>query len=67
MKCSRCRHENRLQAKFCEECVTPLARTCSNCGTVLSPTVKLCPECAHKVAAGSSLQVGFLLFPEGLR
>jgi GAF domain-containing protein len=27
MRCPRCRHENRPQAKFCEECGTPLRRT----------------------------------------
>src|SRR5262245_64003701 len=50
MKCPRCQHENRSGAKFCEECATPLARTCSNCGGQLSPTAKFCPECAHPVA-----------------
>jgi len=24
MKCPRCQHENRVAAKFCEECATPL-------------------------------------------
>jgi Double zinc ribbon len=33
MKCPRCQHENRSGAKFCEECATPLARTCANCGS----------------------------------
>jgi predicted ATPase/class 3 adenylate cyclase len=50
MKCSRCQHENRSGAKFCEECATPLARACSNCGSPLSATAKFCPECAHPVA-----------------
>ncbi|MBI2152861.1 MAG: zinc-ribbon domain-containing protein [Candidatus Rokubacteria bacterium] len=30
MRCSRCQHENPAQAKFCEECATPLGRTCAN-------------------------------------
>jgi class 3 adenylate cyclase/tetratricopeptide (TPR) repeat protein len=47
MKCSRCQHENRLGAKFCEECAAPLARVCANCGAQLSPTGKFCSECAH--------------------
>ena len=47
MKCSRCQHENRLGAKFCEECAAPLARACANCGAELSPTAKFCSECAH--------------------
>jgi Double zinc ribbon len=54
MKCPRCQHENRSGAKFCEECATPLARTCSNCGSQLSATAKFCPECAHPVAGTTS-------------
>jgi class 3 adenylate cyclase/tetratricopeptide (TPR) repeat protein len=50
LKCPRCQHDNRPQAKFCEECAAPLAQTCANCGTRLSPTAKFCPECAHPVA-----------------
>jgi hypothetical protein len=26
MQCLRCQHDNRLGAKFCEECAAPLAR-----------------------------------------
>jgi Double zinc ribbon len=40
-------------ARFCEECATPLARTCSNCGTALSVTAKFCHSCAHPVAGGA--------------
>jgi class 3 adenylate cyclase/DNA-binding IscR family transcriptional regulator len=54
MQCPRCQHENSLRAKFCEECATPLVRTCSNCGTQLSPTAKFCPECARPVDAGAA-------------
>ena len=50
MKCPGCQHENRSGAKFCEECASPLARTCSSCGNRLSTTAKFCPECAHPVA-----------------
>jgi len=46
MQCPRCQHENRPQAKFCEECATPLARNCPHCGTELSARAKFCPECA---------------------
>src|SRR6516164_4462519 len=49
MKCSKCGHENRTGAKFCEECATPLARVCPNCGSEVSTTAKFCPECAHPV------------------
>ena len=47
MKCPRCKHENRLGAKFCEECAAPLVRRCTNCRAQLSPTAKCCSECAH--------------------
>ena len=47
MKCSKCGHENRGGAKFCEECAAPLARTCAHCSASLSPTAKFCSECGH--------------------
>ena len=53
MRCPRCQHDNPQGARFCEECATPLARTCSNCGTVLSAAAKFCHACAHPVAAGA--------------
>ncbi|HXH22403.1 MAG TPA: adenylate/guanylate cyclase domain-containing protein [Dehalococcoidia bacterium] len=49
MRCARCQHENRSGAKFCEECAAPLARVCTSCGALLSPTAKFCSECAHPV------------------
>ena len=59
MKCPQCEFENRPQAKFCEECAAPLARTCANCGTQLSVTAKFCPECAHSVTGGVVTQPRF--------
>ncbi|PYM32402.1 MAG: hypothetical protein DME17_20725, partial [Candidatus Rokuibacteriota bacterium] len=59
MQCPRCQHQNPSQAKFCEECATPLVRTCANCGTQLSPRAKFCPECAHPLAAGTAPQPRF--------
>jgi class 3 adenylate cyclase/tetratricopeptide (TPR) repeat protein len=50
MQCPHCQHRNLSHAKFCEECATPLTRTCRNCGTALSPTAKFCSECAHPAA-----------------
>ena len=49
MKCPRCQHDNPQGARFCEECATPLARACSNCGTALSATAKFCHACAHPI------------------
>jgi class 3 adenylate cyclase len=59
MKCPQCAFENRPQAKFCEECAAPLARTCANCGTQLSATAKFCPECAHRVTSSTAIQQRF--------
>src|SRR5262249_48787984 len=51
MKCPKCEHENAAEARFCEQCATPLGRTCSNCGSAVSPTARFCPQC------GCSLRV----------
>jgi len=59
MKCSRCQHENETGAKFCEECATPLARTCVNCGRPLSAAAKFCPECAYPTGAESPAPARF--------
>jgi len=47
MKCPRCQHDNRAGAKFCEQCATPLARLCTNCGAALPEAAKFCPQCAQ--------------------
>ncbi len=47
MKCSKCGHENRPAAKFCEECAAALARVCSTCSAPLSAAAKFCSECGH--------------------
>ncbi|HTS54930.1 MAG TPA: adenylate/guanylate cyclase domain-containing protein [Burkholderiales bacterium] len=54
MKCSRCQHDNRAGARFCEQCAAPLARLCSNCGTALPDAAKFCPQCAHPVNAATA-------------
>jgi predicted amidophosphoribosyltransferase len=54
MQCPRCQHENSPRAKFCEQCATPLDRTCSNCGTQLPTTARFCPECARPVEVGAA-------------
>ena len=54
MKCPKCQHENRADAKFCEECAASLARVCANCGAQLSSTAKFCSECAHPAGQAAS-------------
>jgi class 3 adenylate cyclase len=53
MNCPRCQHDNPQGARFCEECATPLARTCSNCGAALSAAAKFRHACVHPVAVGA--------------
>jgi class 3 adenylate cyclase/tetratricopeptide (TPR) repeat protein len=50
MRCSKCRHDNRVVGNFCEECGTPLARICASCGSQLSPSARFCPGCGHPTA-----------------
>jgi class 3 adenylate cyclase/tetratricopeptide (TPR) repeat protein len=45
MKCPNCEHENTVQAKFCEQCATPLGRACGNCGGAVSSAARFCPQC----------------------
>jgi len=54
MRCDRCEHENRLGAKFCEECAAPLVCQCGRCGAELSVTAKFCSECAHPTGIAAS-------------
>jgi class 3 adenylate cyclase/DNA-binding winged helix-turn-helix (wHTH) protein/tetratricopeptide (TPR) repeat protein len=54
LRCSKCGHDNAIEAKFCEECATQLAPICASCGTQLSPTAKFCPACAHPTSAPQS-------------
>src|SRR5882762_248198 len=64
MRCPRCQHENGPQAKFCQECAAPLARTCAKCGSELPSTAKFCPECAHPAADAVAITQGRLRSPE---
>ncbi|HXG05095.1 MAG TPA: adenylate/guanylate cyclase domain-containing protein [Candidatus Binatia bacterium] len=56
MTCPRCGHPNLAQAKFCEECGSPLARRCSRCGTGLTATAKFCPECGEPAGAPPAVE-----------
>ncbi|MGH8693576.1 MAG: adenylate/guanylate cyclase domain-containing protein, partial [Burkholderiales bacterium] len=49
MQCSHCQHENRVGAKFCEQCGSPYPRACTNCGSELSANANFCAGCGQKV------------------
>jgi class 3 adenylate cyclase/tetratricopeptide (TPR) repeat protein len=53
MRCTRCEHQNRDGARFCEECAAPLASRCPSCGEGISAASKFCRACGRPVAPGS--------------
>ena len=55
MKCVRCQSENRIGAKFCEQCGIAIPRACSNCGSELSATAKFCADCGQRAARTESV------------
>jgi class 3 adenylate cyclase len=44
-RCVQCGHENRDEAKFCEECAAALATVCSHCGAARRAAAKFCDAC----------------------
>ena len=54
MKCPNCSHENRSEAKFCENCGQPLERVCPNCHTPVNANAKFCHNCGHQLAGGEA-------------
>ena len=49
MQCPVCRHENRGEARFCDECGTPLPRRCRGCGQPNRADAKFCDECGARL------------------
>src|SRR5262245_62043680 len=53
MKCPKCAHENREQARFCEHCGGTLAQTCTGCGNELRTGARFCDGCGAPVAGAA--------------
>jgi class 3 adenylate cyclase len=49
MNCPNCSHNNRPEAKFCENCGQPLERVCPNCHTPVNPDAKFCHNCGFQM------------------
>jgi len=49
MKCPQCQHENPTQAKFCLQCGTRFALSCTKYRTELPASAKFCLECGAPV------------------
>jgi class 3 adenylate cyclase/tetratricopeptide (TPR) repeat protein len=54
MQCSQCRHPNRDEAKFCNQCGAPLVASCPACGAANAPGSKFCGQCGSALAPASS-------------
>src|SRR6202045_2916753 len=46
MRCTNCGIENAAEARFCNQCATPLSRTCPRCAHPNAPDAKFCADCA---------------------
>jgi class 3 adenylate cyclase/tetratricopeptide (TPR) repeat protein len=49
--CPNCGHDNRAQAKFCEECGAPLAQACPRCQAEVRPEARFCDACGQPLEA----------------
>src|SRR5712691_9845088 len=49
MKCPSCQHDNEPEARYCEQCASPLAHASTNYVAALREGAKFCPQCAHPV------------------
>jgi class 3 adenylate cyclase/tetratricopeptide (TPR) repeat protein len=57
MKCSQCRYENPVAAKFCQQCGHALARVCLGCGCALPAAARFCHECGVATTAAVATRV----------
>jgi class 3 adenylate cyclase/predicted ATPase len=56
MHCTKCGTDNAADARFCNQCATPLNRACPKCAHLNAPDAKFCSQCA--VALGGQAAVG---------
>jgi len=57
MQCPKCNHNNREEAKFCEECGANLQSICPMCGSELRPQAKFCDNCGTRIAEAKFAQL----------
>jgi len=49
MKCSKCKFDNPVSAKFCVECGNPMEFLCPNCEATTPAVGKFCMQCGHNL------------------
>ena len=45
MRCTKCGTDNAADARFCNQCATPLNRACPKCAHLNAPNAKFCAQC----------------------
>jgi hypothetical protein len=50
MRCTKCGSDNAAEARFCNQCATPLNRACPQCAHLNAPGAKFCAQCAAALA-----------------
>src|ERR1700730_16067398 len=63
MECPKCRHDNAIEARFCEQCAAPMAKACTNCGSPASRTAKFCAQCGHPLQPVAADEASRFLSP----
>src|SRR5712671_6303041 len=56
MRCTKCGTDNATDARFCNQCATPLNQACPKCAHLNAPEAKFCAQCA--VALGGRAAIG---------
>ncbi len=71
MHCAKCGTENAADARFCNQCATPLNRACPKCAHLNAPDAKFCSQCAAaldgQAAVGSGTSASPLSRGGGVR
>src|SRR5579863_8561496 len=55
MRCTNCRSDNAADARFCNQCATPLERACPRCAHLNAPDAKFCAQCAAALAVQAAV------------
>src|ERR1700687_4511682 len=56
LRCKKCGTDNAADARFCNQCATPLNRACPKCAHLNAPDAKFCSQCA--IALGVQATTG---------
>ena len=55
MRCAKCGTDNAADARFCNQCATPLSRACPKCARLNAPDAKFCAQCAAPLSGHASV------------